>query len=85
MPSEAQARITAAGSMPKIDQGIVGSIPIPLPSLDEQIKTRQAELDHLVQAIKPIETAAQIALSKKQTALTELQNKKPPKAKKTLA
>ena len=56
-----------------------------LPKLDETIKTHQAALDHLLAAQKPIETAAQAALKKKQDALAKLEKTKPPKAKKALA
>jgi DNA topoisomerase-1 len=56
-----------------------------LPKLDETIKTRQDALDHALAAQKPIETAAQTALKKKQNALAKLEKQKPPKAKKALA
>ncbi|MEW5720476.1 MAG: hypothetical protein AB1817_17770, partial [Chloroflexota bacterium] len=56
-----------------------------LPKLDATIQTRQAALDHSLAAQKPIETAAQAALKKKQDALAKLEKQKPPKAKKALA
>jgi DNA topoisomerase-1 len=56
-----------------------------LPKLDATIRTRHAALDSLQSTQKPIETAAQAGLRKKQDALAKLEKQKPPKAKKALA
>lgn len=56
-----------------------------LPKLAEQIAARQAALDKAIAEQKKVEAAPQDALKQKRAALTELEAKKKPAAKKALA
>ncbi len=56
-----------------------------LPDWDKPIQARQAALAKLIAEQKQVESAAQVALKKKQAALSGIEKQKPPQAKKAYA